>query len=153
MAMGIQSDEGYASEINITPLVDVVLVLLIIFMMIVPVMLRGYDVDIPGERVAAASREADLEQVVLSIELAACPAVEPPREGGLPADCRVKLGDESVSVADLSGRVGERFASRVGDDRVLFLAVDEAVNYEAVLRIVDTARAGAPDLRIGLVTG
>ena len=39
---------GFQSEINVTPLVDVVLVLLIIFMVIIPLTMRGYDVDIPG---------------------------------------------------------------------------------------------------------
>jgi biopolymer transport protein ExbD len=151
MAMGIGKNDEFASEINITPLVDVVLVLLIIFMMIVPVMLRGYDLDIPGERVAAAPGDRDVEQVVLEIELASCPVVDPPRSAGLPGGCRVTLGGEPVEVAGLARRVGEVFGPRDAEHRVLFLAVDDSVNYEAVLRILDAARSSTTGLRIGLV--
>ena len=55
------------SEINITPLVDVVLVLLIIFMVVVPLLLKGYDVGIPKASAETAPAEADESQVVLSI--------------------------------------------------------------------------------------
>ena len=55
------------SEINITPLVDVVLVLLIIFMVVVPLLLKGYDVGIPKASAEPAPAEADESQVVLSI--------------------------------------------------------------------------------------
>ena len=52
-------DGGYTSEINVTPLVDVVLVLLIIFMVIVPLTLHGHDVDIPGPAVPSAVAPAE----------------------------------------------------------------------------------------------
>ena len=90
--MGAQGQDhggGYASEINITPLVDVVLVLLIIFMVIVPVMMRGYDVSIPGEARVAPSTEERAKQIVLHIDDAGCAIVEPPDGPGLPAGCVV----------------------------------------------------------------
>jgi biopolymer transport protein TolR len=141
---------GLQSEINVTPLVDVVLVLLIIFMVIVPLTLRGYDVDIPGEASGAPPPERDEEQVLLSIEPEGCPVTEPP-EAGLPRPCHVRVNDEEVAIEDLSRRVAEIFENRHGPDRVLFLAAHDSLNYEGVMRIVDVARSGVEDLRIGVV--
>ena len=152
MAMNGSDSGVYNSEINVTPLVDVVLVLLIIFMMIVPLTLRGYDVDIPGEAVAAPPTEQHVEQIVLEITVAACPVVEPPETAGLPLDCTVLLNEEAVPVAGLAQRVNEIFATRAPSDSVLFLAADARLNYEGVMRIVDVARSGVAHLRIGLVT-
>ena len=62
------------------------------------------------------------------------------------------VNDEDGPVADLAGHIGEIFAARSDSDRVLFLAVDDELNYEGVMRIVDMAKSGVEDLRIGLVT-
>jgi len=154
MAMHVNGSEpgGFQSEINITPLVDVVLVLLIIFMVIVPLTLRGYDVSVPSEGPPRDATELELEQIVLAIDLDGCPVVEPPASPGLPDGCRVRLNDERLAVTELPGRVAGVFASRPETGRVLFLAVHDRVNYEAVLRVVDAARASVPGLRIGLAT-
>jgi biopolymer transport protein ExbD len=140
------------SEINVAPLVDVVLVLLIIFMVIVPLTLRGYDVDVPGEAVAATPTESS-EQVTLRIEAADCPLGAVPESDGLPAGCRVRLGDELVPAADLARRAGEVFATRATPERVLFITVEPALNYEGVMRIVDAAKSGVDGLRIGMMAG
>ena len=152
MGMSTGGGDGFQSEINVTPLVDVVLVLLIIFMVIVPLTMRGYDVDIPGESVAAPSAEPSDEQIVLAIEARTCPVVEAPESPGLPGNCRVRLNDERLAVTNLAARVAEIFATREGADRVLFLAAEERLNYEGVMRIVDAAKSGVADLRIGLIT-
>ena len=140
------------SEINITPLVDVVLVLLIIFMVVVPLLLKGYDVGIPRATTETAPAEADASQVVLSIGSDACPVFEPPPGHGVPADCRVSLDERLIPAAELPTRVAEVLGGRPADQRVLFLAADEQLNYEAVLRIVDSAKSGVDDLRIEFVT-
>ncbi len=64
----------------------------------------------------------------------------------------MRLNDEELPVSDLAGKVGEIFAARAPDDRVLFLAAEGELNYEGVMRIVDLAKSGIADLRIGLVT-
>jgi biopolymer transport protein TolR len=140
------------SEINITPLVDVVLVLLIIFMVVVPLLLKGYDVGIPKSSAETAPAEADASQIVLSIGSKNCALFAPPAGNGLPADCRVSLDERVIPAADLPARVAEIMSGRPTDQRVLFLAADEQLNYEAVLRVVDLAKSGVNDLKIEFVT-
>jgi biopolymer transport protein TolR len=140
------------SEINVTPLVDVVLVLLIIFMVVVPLMLKGYDVDTPPTSAAAAPAQAEELQVVLSIGPTACPIVEPPAGEGIPAGCRVTLADREIPASELPARVKEILGARPPDKRVLFLAADDRLNYEGVLRIVDLAKSGVDDVTIEIVS-
>ena len=87
------SGSSLQSEINITPLVDVVLVLLIIFMVVVPLLMQGYDVNIPKTSTNAAPAQAQESRLILNISPVTCDIVKPPAGNGLPADCRVILGD------------------------------------------------------------
>jgi biopolymer transport protein TolR len=139
---------GLQSEINITPLVDVVLVLLIIFMVVVPLLMQGYDVDIAQTSSEPVPAQAEVVQVVLAIGTSTCPMFEPPPGLGLPADCRVALAGQVIPVTDLPARVAEILGGRPKEQRVLFLAVDDRVNYEGVLRIVDLAKSSVDDLSI-----
>ncbi len=84
------SGSNLQSEINITPLVDVVLVLLIIFMVVVPLLIEGYDVDIPRASADTSAQVAE-SQLILSIGSAACPILTPPEGDGIPKDCQVTL--------------------------------------------------------------
>ncbi len=137
------------SEINITPLVDVVLVLLIIFMVVVPLLMEGYDVDIP--RASADTSGAAESQLVLNIGSAACPILKPLGSGGLPKDCQVTLADQKIPASELSARVAEMLAGRPAEQRALFVAVDDSLNYEGVLRIIDLAKAGVEGLKIEFI--
>jgi biopolymer transport protein ExbD len=138
------------SEINITPLVDVVLVLLIIFMVVVPLLMEGYDVDIPR---ASADRSAQVaeSQLILSIGSATCPILAPPAGEGIPKNCQVTLADQKIPAAELPARVGSLLGGRPAEQRALFVAVDDRLNYEGVLRIIDLAKSGVEDLKIEFV--
>ncbi len=144
---------GYSlqSEINITPLVDVVLVLLIIFMVVVPLLLEGYDVE-TARASADTGPSVDQPQVVLSIGPTTCRMSTPPAGEGLPADCRVNLADSEIPATELPARVAALLGGRPKDQRVLFLAADDRLNYEGVLRVVDLAKSRVDDLRIEFVT-
>ncbi len=145
-------DSNLQSEINITPLVDVVLVLLIIFMVVVPLLMQGYDVDIPRTSAAAVPAQAAESRLILSIAPTACRILEPPAGEGLPADCRVTLADQKIPAAELPARVAEILGGQPVEKRVLFLAADDRLNYEGVLRILDLAKSGVEDLKIEFIT-
>jgi biopolymer transport protein TolR len=140
------------SEINITPLVDVVLVLLIIFMVVVPLLMQGYNVDIPRSSANAVPAQAAESRLILSIGPKACRILESPAGEGLPADCRVTLADHEIPAAELPTRVAEILGGRPSEKRVLFLAADDRLNYEGVLRILDLAKSGVEDLSIEFIT-
>src|SRR5882672_9612182 len=101
------SRNSLQSEINITPLVDVVLVLLIIFMVVVPLMMQGYDVDIPRASADTGPAMAKESQLVLIVSPPACSIVAPLAAEGLPADCKVNLADKEIPAAELPARVAE----------------------------------------------
>ena len=146
------SGSGLQSEINITPLVDVVLVLLIIFMVVVPLLMQGYDVNIPRTSNNAAVAQAKESRLILSISTAACPILKPPAGDGLPADCQVSLADQKIPVAELPARVSAILGDRPVEKRVLFLAAEDRLNYEGVLRILDLAKSGVEDLKVEFIT-
>ena len=146
------SRNGLQSEINITPLVDVVLVLLIIFMVVVPLMVQGYNVDIPRASADTGPAMARESQLILLISPPACNLTAPPTGEGLPADCRVSLADKEIPASELPARMAEILGGKPPEKRVLFLAADDRLNYEGVLRVIDLAKSGVDDLKIEFLT-
>jgi biopolymer transport protein ExbD/biopolymer transport protein TolR len=116
-----------SSEINVMPLIDVLLVLLIIFMVIVPVTPHGLDTSLPQGK---ADRPA-LPPV--EVRLSAGDAIVP---------VRYRIGTTEVAYADLRPRLRDLFALR--QDRTLFVQADRSLSYREVAAVVGEARqAGA----------
>ena len=150
--MQATSGTGIQSEINVTPLVDVVLVLLIIFMVVVPFAMLGHDVDTPEASATAAPPQAEETQVVLSVGVMGCRLIAPPDGSGVPADCRVTLDGREMLATELPASVAALLGSRPPGHRVLFLSAEDGLNYEGVLRIVDLAKANLDDVTIEVIT-
>ncbi len=146
------SGSGLQSEINITPLVDVVLVLLIIFMVVVPLLMQGYDVDIPRASAEPTAAQSAESRLILNVEPATCSILEPPTGEGLPADCRVTLGNQKIPAAELPTRVAGFLGGLPAEKRVLFLDADDRLNYEGVLRILDLAKSNVEELKVEFIT-
>jgi biopolymer transport protein ExbD len=142
------------SEINVTPLVDVVLVLLIIFMVMTPLVQRAYDIEIPREAPQIQRPpDQDNKQTILAVNEQECPIGQPIGPVGLPPGCMVRINKEPCAIGDLASRMGEVLKNRPAAEKILFLAAEEKLNYEGIVRILDVAMSGAgEDLKIGIVT-
>lgn len=118
-------------EINVTPLVDVMLVLLIIFMVAAPMMTTGVPVDLPNAR--APHMDLDEEKLVLSIDL----------------EQRVYLGETEVPMDRLEDAI--RTNARIIADNELYIQADENVPYGFVVRVFAMVREAGVET-VGLIT-
>ena len=119
------------SEINVTPFVDVMLVLLIIFMVTTPLMVAGMEVQLP--RADASSLEADEDQLVLSIT----------------ADGGYYIGEAPIPEEEMTTRLSALAAEN--PNRNVFLKADAQVPYERVAQLMSLAKLAGIQ-RVGLVT-
>jgi len=135
MAFKLESGPGSRiapslAEINIIPLVDVVLVLLLIFMLTAPMMYRGIDVNLPR---AAAKPTAVEERLVLTVT----------------KDRQLYLNDKAVLPGGLEQQLRQAFTSRT--DKTLYLKADAALSYGVVVETMDEVRRAGIE-RLGMVT-
>ena len=122
------------SEINVTPMVDVMLVLLIIFMVITPMLSKGVSVDLVRTRNPIAMKEADQEDAVL---------VAVTRDG------QTFLGTRRVTEEEMASEVGDIVSNRL--DKTVYLKCDARSSYERVVEVVNILRAVGVD-EVGLLT-
>ncbi|MGH7894699.1 MAG: protein TolR [Candidatus Binatia bacterium] len=126
-----QSEGGAISDINVTPLVDVMLVLLVIFMVTAPILQQGVAIDLP--KVAAAPLAGDEEQLVVNVN----------KTG------QVFLNDTPIALPALTEKLVAIRAAR--PDRQVYVRADQAVPYGQVMKTMAAVRESGLT-KIGLVT-
>ncbi len=122
---------GAISNINVTPLVDVMLVLLVIFMVTAPILQQGVNINLP--KVKAAALTGEEQQLVVAVN----------RSG------QVYLNDTMVTLPELGPKL--QAILKLRPDRQVFLRADQRVPYGDVMRVIATVK-GAGVERLGMVT-
>ena len=123
--------QQFLAEINVIPLVDVVLVLLVIFMVTAPMLHRGLDINLPT---SAANNIKAEERLIVTIQ----------------RDHTLSLGNDSISLVDLQTRLREAKASNPLVS--VYLRADQTVPYGTVVQVMDEVKRAKIE-RLGMVTG
>jgi biopolymer transport protein TolR len=137
MAMMTGNHGGPAAEMNVTPLIDVLLVLIIIFMVITPLMPNGLAALVPQQSNTPPT-ETTVEPRTVVVQIIDA--------NGTPV---LKINQEDVAWENLEVRLIDIFKTRA--ERVIFVRADDSVDFAEVARIIDTAHAAGIS-RIGLMT-
>ena len=135
MAMSGSGERGKVNaDINVTPMADVMLVLLIIFMVITPMLQKGVSVDMSKTKNPIDMKEADKDDAVL---------VAVTRDG------KLYLGKDRINIEDLATKVNDFVATRL--DKTVYVKSDSRAKYGDVVQVVDTIRNAGVD-KVGLLT-
>lgn len=122
MQLGGDDNAGVMADINVTPMVDVMLVLLIIFMVVTPAIVAGFQAQLPQGEFLKERPEAE-ERVVLGID----------------ANGRYYLNKRPIAREDAEYQIAYEFATRP-QDRVLFIKADRSLKYQEILDAMEIAR-------------
>ena len=133
MAFGGATGAGVRSDINITPLVDVVLVLLIIFMVATPMLIKDLDLTVPEKADVQVATPTTANQVVVSVT----------KEG------QVQINRESIVESQFGEKIHDLMTAR--SEKLVFFNVDDDAIYGDAMHLMDVAR-GAGARTLGIMT-
>lgn len=135
MGMAAGGERGkVTAEINVTPMADVMLVLLIIFMVITPMLQKGVSVEMSKTRNPVDMQDADRDDAVLL---------------AVTRDGKFYLGQTRINIDEVSTKVADLLATRL--DKTVYVKSDTRAKYGDVVLVVDNIRSAGVD-KVGLLT-
>ena len=139
MSMAVGASGGQSADMNVTPLIDVLLVLIIIFMVINPPQPKGLDALVPQPPPPNAPKNNDINRTIV-VQLI---------DRGAGQEPALKINQEDTTWENLQGRLTDIFKTRA--EKVVFVKGDDNVPFADVANVIDIAHASGVD-KVGLIT-